>query len=1255
MKISISMITLNEEINIARALSSCTFADEIVVVDGGSTDGTLDILRSHGKVVLIQHAWEGHFGKQRQMSLDNCTGDWVVRLDADEAFSQFFEENIRTLLESTPLDITGYFIRQCNLIGNENYYSKGADDYENIPRIWRNLREVKWEGQVHEMLRVPYGWVDKHWDAYVVHYGFLDKEKLWKKSEQYSQIDKSGFNTPEELVYREYDVQFRPLRSNVSTWVPPYPSEKISELPRVAILRGPNLNLWEMQNYEPLCKSFDITSYTTNQPSFDISHITLPVVKLPPHPQNPAYMVGLEAELLDKDIIYTADITWIFTYQAAMMKQKFGKRIIALEWENIPFAYEEDEQVREMKRFNRQMVDHFVAVTERAKDALIIEGVPEDKITVIPMGIDVNRFRPDDEARWRLRKEFGIGIEERVVLFTGRMVWEKGIYDLLYAAKLVTQEESVKDVHFRFVVIGKGSESSGIKSRVEELGVGSVVTFIEGYPYHRMHEMYNMADIFVLPSISTRTWKEQFGMVLIEAMACGLPVISTLSGSIPEVVGDAGILVQSNDPRGLFTAIMKLLKDDTLNKELSIKGRERAINEFDSQKIAHKFNLLFEELVQSSFRGAVQELACYTGVYVDEVISRIKGVYAQQIKDWGGLSKGMLTQEKVNEFYINTDSYLFDLVQYNYENPMYMQGIDEITKFCRQVSSERGKLNILDFGGGIGSQIINLSRISGMQLNYADIPGKTFNYAKWRFERRGLDVNMFDASRDDFLGSNRFDVVIMLDVVEHLVEPEKTVKYLIEHINTNGYLIMFASFFNNNGEAGWHLNVERYTNEGFYNIVKEMGLEMLNSAPLRFFRKAFEESADLIAEIDAAIAEGGLAEARGFIESYLELHPLDLSTLVKYAEVCFKLSDYDTALDNLDKVLLFNKDIAGAAELKRKIESYVSYSAGEKVINDSTSHNQKGIDKAIDRDYFRQVRKEVEALVPGEAMRILDVGCGEGILGKRLLDKGAVEVVGIEVDPMVSERAKENLSRVLHGDVSSLELPFDDGYFDCIIFADVLEHLKEPLVTLRRFNRYLADSGTIIASIPNVRYYGVINMLVEGQWKYQDYGILDRTHLRFFAKKDIDSLFEEAGFEITGITANIDPLYTSLNDPLSGEISFGRMNLKGLSHEELKDLFVIQYLVKAEKSGNKKVYNALNIATDSEDLGKAIDILEGYLEEHPADTDFLYRHADICYRLGQLDKSLDSIDKLLLFEPERSDAIEFKSIISMVSSKGTTF
>ena len=86
MKISVSMIVLNEQDHIARALSSCTFADEIIVVDGGSTDRTQEILQSHDKVRIVRHPWTGHFGDQRQISLEHCTGDWMIRTVMLERF-----------------------------------------------------------------------------------------------------------------------------------------------------------------------------------------------------------------------------------------------------------------------------------------------------------------------------------------------------------------------------------------------------------------------------------------------------------------------------------------------------------------------------------------------------------------------------------------------------------------------------------------------------------------------------------------------------------------------------------------------------------------------------------------------------------------------------------------------------------------------------------------------------------------------------------------------------------------------------------------------------------------------------------------------------------------------------------------------------------------------------------------------------------------------------------------------------------------
>ena len=303
-------------------------------------------------------------------------------------------------------------------------------------------------------------------------------------------------------MYREYDIQPRPASAAVGSRVPPYPAGKGRESgrPRVGIVRGPNLNPWEMQNYEPLAGSYDLTAYTTTNPSFDISKVRLPVVKVPPHPQHGAYMQGLEFALFDEDLIFSADTTWMFSFQAAGIREKFGKKLVCLQWENIPFAYEEREEMKALKSAVRAGADHFIAVTERAREALVLEGVDPGRITVIPMGIDTEGFRPDAALRDSCRASLGISPGEIVVLFTGRMVWEKGVYDLVHAAKLVKAEPGGRPV--RYVMVGKGPEREAVMARAGEIGLGKSFLFVESHPYDRMRDLYNAADLFVLPSIS---------------------------------------------------------------------------------------------------------------------------------------------------------------------------------------------------------------------------------------------------------------------------------------------------------------------------------------------------------------------------------------------------------------------------------------------------------------------------------------------------------------------------------------------------------------------------------------------------------------------------------------------------------------------------------------------------------------------------------------------------------------------------------
>jgi glycosyltransferase involved in cell wall biosynthesis/2-polyprenyl-3-methyl-5-hydroxy-6-metoxy-1,4-benzoquinol methylase len=412
------------------------------------------------------------------------------------------------------------------------------------------------------------------------------------------------------------------------------------ELKKIAIVRGANLNKWEMQNYEPLSDRFDITAYTTTQTCFDTKQIRMPVIKLPFQSQGLLLsMQGLEEQLAGKDLVFSADITYQFSAQAVQAKKLYGCKVVCLEWENIPFNYEEYEAVRNIKETVRGHADHYIAVTERAKEALMLEGIPSEMIDVVPMGIDLKRFRPREEDVLRDRECIGIKKEEIVVLFIGRMVWEKGVYDFVHAAARILSDRSLNRLPVRFLMVGKGAEFYAVQERAMALGISNRFTFIEEYPYHEMHKLHNLADIFVLPSISTRTWQEQFGMVLIESMACGKPVVSTYSGSIPEVVGDAGILVQSNDHISLYNAIKKLISDTELRESIGKKALARAETEFDSLKIAEKVGGVFEKVLN---RRSPED--------------RIKATYEEGLRYWRDGNKEQGLQLACDAFDDNPDN-----------------------------------------------------------------------------------------------------------------------------------------------------------------------------------------------------------------------------------------------------------------------------------------------------------------------------------------------------------------------------------------------------------------------------------------------------------------------------------------------------------------------------------------------------------------------------------------------------------------------
>jgi len=164
--------------------------------------------------------------------------------------------------------------------------------------------------------------------------------------------------------------------------------------------------------------------------------------------------------------------------------------------------------------------------------------------------------------------------------------------------------------------------------------------------------------------------------------------------------------------------------------------------------------------------------------------------------------------------------------------------------------------------------------------------------------------------------------------------------------------------------------------------------------------------------------------------------------------------------------------------------------------------------------YFGHVRPEVLALIPETARRVLDIGCGAGRLGEAIKQRQGANVSGIEFDARAAAAARQRLDQVWAGDVEQLDLKIPPGSFDAIVCADILEHLRDPVRLLRQSREWLAPGGSLIASIPNVRHHSVVRSLLQGNWTYESAGLLDRTHLRFFTRREIEKLFYRAGFAI---------------------------------------------------------------------------------------------------------------------------------------------
>ncbi|MEM2878087.1 MAG: glycosyltransferase family 4 protein [Candidatus Hadarchaeales archaeon] len=224
--------------------------------------------------------------------------------------------------------------------------------------------------------------------------------------------------------------------------------------------------------------------------------------------------------------------------------------------------------------------DRIIANSRWTLEVTVPEDYPRDRTEVIYNGVDTEKFR---RIKTDLKDRFGC---EFIITTVCRLVKQKGVENLVRALKDVEGD-------LRAIVVGKGPELGRLTELAKKENVERKVIFISTFiSEKKLVEYYSASDLFVLPSL----W-EPFGIVLIEAMSCGTPVVATEVGGIPEVVGDAGVLVKPGNPDEIARAVNFILSDPRKRKTLSVRSRRRVEKHFDFNVISRKVEKSYENFL----------------------------------------------------------------------------------------------------------------------------------------------------------------------------------------------------------------------------------------------------------------------------------------------------------------------------------------------------------------------------------------------------------------------------------------------------------------------------------------------------------------------------------------------------------------------------------------------------------------------------------------------------------------------------------
>lgn len=385
---------------------------------------------------------------------------------------------------------------------------------------------------------------------------------------------------------------------------------------KLALLAGNRFSAWHLRVFERLQPAPEITAFRAeseiqrhfaergaNSLSFPMERIYFDTqagpawarcknILLERYGNREPRLLPFHERLQGFDLIQSWELFTGWTAEALAAKEKWNTPLCLMVWDNIPFNMEQTRERVDTKRRAIAQADRFIVHSERSRQMLLLEGAKPGKITYMAPGVDLDLFSPGTAHRARFHCED----DEFVILFVGWFLPRKGIDFLLVALRELLNDSALKQNRIRLLAIGSGPGKDRVDQLVNRLGLEQACVFPGALPYDQMPDAFRAADVFVLPSIATPEWQEQFGMSLIEAMACGIPVISTWTGAIPEIVGDAGVLCQPNDSLRLYAALKDLIIMREKRLELAQQGRERAERQFSLTQYAETLSKAYQTL-----------------------------------------------------------------------------------------------------------------------------------------------------------------------------------------------------------------------------------------------------------------------------------------------------------------------------------------------------------------------------------------------------------------------------------------------------------------------------------------------------------------------------------------------------------------------------------------------------------------------------------------------------------------------------------